>query len=204
MTRYNVRTLFALLVSVLGLVGTARAEQPPLAQSGYRQPLQKPFHYHYTPYRAASYASPTTDAGREPYCARHHACGAGLMCSRGRCVPYRTEGYGGWVALGHALLGPVGSSVAHFSHDQIGKGFLSLGAGTGSFLMGGMLICGGAEPDRCSYDRFIAGAVLGYVVFAVLDSTLIARRKVPVQLFTASPTIIPSRHGLTGGVQASF
>jgi len=80
---------------------------------------------------------------------------------------------------GGAITALIGAPAVHWSNDEIGTGFLSMGGQVGSALAGVLVGIGIRESsDSGNYDAapFI-GAVVGHAAFALVDSFVLARRE---------------------------
>ncbi len=123
----------------------------------------------------------------------------------------------GGVMIGGYLLG---GPIIHLAHDQIGRGFLSLGLRVGLPYLGaiagaavGESNCQGSDDELfCGLGEIIVGGLLGAATASVIDWTLLARKTTTttrqalfeVGSVRANPNLGVTRGGVSLGLSGSF
>lgn len=106
---------------------------------------------------------------------------------------------------GFYLFGPA---VVHWTHENVGTGFASVGVRVGSPLVGLLAGCAVSCGGRGDYEAAFAGLFLGYAAAVVLDAAAFAWEDPEPQRYGARPTITPTasihRGGGTFGLVGSF
>ncbi len=147
-----------------------------------------------------------------------------------------TERYGYQIALadgaaiaaglatenGGAMIGLylAGGPIIHFSHGQVGRGFLSLGLRVGLPYLGAIVgaavgesNCQGVDDEWfCGVGELLLGGALGAVAASVIDWTVLAKKTTTMEresLFQvgsvrANPNLGVTRGGVSLGLSGSF
>ena len=97
----------------------------------------------------------------------------------------------------------LGVPIVHWSHDELGKGFISLGGQVGAFGTGSLIGYLAAGDDSKGTGALVGGAI-GHATFALADAFLLAHheRVLSVETTTARYQLVP--YGMGAALQGSF
>jgi hypothetical protein len=94
----------------------------------------------------------------------------------------------------------LGAPIVHWSHDDFGKGLISLAANATLPVIGGVagraVACSGEHATDCAYRGFGAGLALTALVLPLVDALVLGWETVPLDARGATRRSTPSRlHG---------
>lgn len=164
-------------LALLALIGAALPAAPARAQS---PPVEAPDEVTSGPQIESEHEwyGPSVLA---VYGAGYGAVGLGWL---GRQTRYDALRVGGTVLQGAgALTMLIVVPALHWQHDEVGKGFISLGGQVGSAALGGVIGRAASDGDT---EWMLLGAAIGHACFALGDGFLLARRERVISVETTA------------------